>query len=205
MPRLEPVAFGGTLRGANRYLLAVGFGAVAIAGQFLTGTDPVVALLLGIALTAGLAAVTAAGGSRTLLGILNLALIAKFLLFAVVLKILVREPVDLNLEAPLETSLAMAIGFTSVFLASAVQKLLPQPKRWMIPRIDRPDLYLIAAVLCFVIGYAAWYAGFASGFDGENRVGGYLGVMRSAGLLRHVTVPAVMLFLWARGSGRFLS
>jgi len=205
MAGLNSVRFSGAFARPNQYLVAVGIGALAIAGQFLTGTDPVVALLLGIAMTAGLAAVAAAGGTRTLLGILNLALIGKFLLFGVTLKILVREPVDLNLEAPVETSLAMATGFVGVLLASAVQKFLPQPRRWLIPRLDRPDLYLVAAAVCFLIGYPAWYIGFASGFGGENKVGGLLGILRTAGLLRHVTVPAIMLFLWSRGSNRFLS
>src|SRR5665213_85630 len=103
-------------------------------GQLMVGTSVAASILLTIAILFGLLAIFAGGGLQSAFGCLNAILISKFLLIGVAIKILVLEPADGTLFAPITTSAVMALGFFGVFLGTTIQSYIPCPRRWSVNR-----------------------------------------------------------------------
>ncbi len=171
----------------------------------MTGTDPVNAGLFTIAILFGLLAMQVAGGYRTVPGILNLVLLSKFLLFAVILKSVTWQAMDSQLRAPRATAEVMALGFIGLFLGTWLYRASMHPPG-LVGEVTTARTYLaltlVFLVCCFLSAFVVLV--FATSYDLEL-TGGLWGVAHNlAGLSSFCIVPA-MYYAWSSGSKRFLS
>ena len=175
-------------------------------GQLLTGTNPMVAVLLTLAIAFGLCSIPVAGGIRYPAGSLNFILVTKFLLIGVVLKLIAFEPSDNTLHAPERTAGVMAVGFLALLIASSVQKSLPTSGLVIVPRLTDPIIYLSLTIVFVVVGYGGYFLALASNFGGgETQTGGILGIARVFDLFSPMAVIPALYYAWASGAKRFLS
>ena len=177
-----------------------------IAGQLAVGTEPTVASLFTIAILFGLLAVFAGGGLGSAFGCLNAILISKFLLFGIAIKIALLQPADSNLNAPQATALVMAIGFFGVFLGTLVQSRLSCPRSWSLDRPYSDRMLLSLSIVLFVISYSGYLASMIPSTQGEGlQTGSWLGIARSAGSLKSLSVVPPMLYLWRKGTNSWMT
>jgi hypothetical protein len=165
-----------------------------------------VAFLFSAAILFGLYSVWAAGGLLTAFGALNAILIAKFLLIAIALKVLILDPADKNLLSAESTAAVMAIGFLGLLIGTAVQRRLPAPRTPFIPEVGGASMYLALTIVFLIFGYGGYLVGLGPDLAGEGlQTGGVLGFARLLGSLKSFAVVPALYFAWARQSPRFLS
>jgi hypothetical protein len=171
----------------------------------MTGTDPVDAALFTIAILFGLLAIQVAGGIRTLPGILNLVMISKFLLFAVIFKTATWQALDSQLRAPRTTAEVMALGFAGLFAGTWLYRALPSPPG-MIGPVTTSRTYLAITIVFFVGTMFSSFAtlAFANTYTTEL-TGGFWGLANSLTVLSYFSVIPAMYYAWSSGSKRFLS
>ncbi len=186
------------------YALCLLAGLISLGLQLATGTDPTVALHLAAATTLGLLAVVVTG-PLSIPGLLNLILVGKFLLVAVILKsLLFFEPMDVRLAAPLQTSRVMLLGFAGVFVASCLVSLI-RTQRSTLPSLDQPEQYFWITFLLIFAGYGSWFLGKEHSLGGGAYSGGFWSLLQSLKIFGPVSVATAMLYVWKSGKKRYLS
>jgi hypothetical protein len=181
----------------NELILIVTVTLLYLIGQLLTGTDPVVASLFSIAIFFGALSVFAGGGLASAFGCLNAILIGKFLLFGIAVKIALCQPSDDSLSAPPTTALVMALGFIGLFVGTLIQHRLPCPRFLSMNRPLGDRLLRSLSIVLFITGYAAYFASMIPDISGQGlQTGGWLGIARTLGSLRSLSIIPSMLYLW---------
>jgi hypothetical protein len=194
-----PVRFG-----AFGYIAATGF--VYFLAQVAVGTDFRVAVLFSLAIVFGLGAVHAGGGLRSAFGLLNAILLALFLPIAIFLKVLMLEPADSNLQSPLTTSFVMAFGFLALWIATALARRFPRPKKHILPSNYSARDYLVLSVVVLVLSFAGYLIGISPDLEGQGlRTGGILGYARGYAAFTSFAIIPAMFYVWKSNSKRFLS
>jgi hypothetical protein len=175
-------------------------------GQLFVGTNVVVAFLLTIAILFGLLAIFAGGGLQSAFGCLNAILISKFLLIGVAIKILVLEPADGTLYAPVTTSAVMALGFFGVFLGTTIQSLIPCPVRWSVNRPFSAQMLLSLSVVLFFCSYGGYIVSMIPSTQGAGiQTGGWVGITHVLGSLKSLSIVPPMLYLWRKKTRLWMS
>jgi hypothetical protein len=171
----------------------------------MTGTDAINAALFTIAILFGLLAIQIAGGVRTVPGALNLILISKFLLFAVIVKTLTWQALDSQLRAPRTTAEVMALGFIGLFAGTWLCRVLPSPAG-LVGEVTSSRTYLALTIVFFGTTMLSAFAvlAFANTYSTEL-TGGFWGLANSLMVLAPFSIVPAMYFAWSSGSGRFLS
>lgn len=120
--------------------------------QLVAGSDVLFSLPICLAIFFGLCAMNLAGGLYTLSGLCILAMLGKSILFSQIVKVLIWQPADLNLTAPIETSCVFMVGFFAVFIAAALSRFQPEKIRFM-PECDTP--VILERVSIIAIAFAS--------------------------------------------------
>lgn len=183
------------------------FSIILFVGQLFAGSITEVAFFFSIAVFLGLCSVFVTGSWRSNFGILNLAILIKFLLFALIIKIICLQPSDYPLFAPLETSIVTLLGFAGVLIGTIIQKKLPVPKRRLIYPINDKNFYLILYLFFLIVGYGAWLYIYITRQDAEldMTVGGVFGLLTAFGEFRDLSITAVLYYVHLSGSKKFLT
>jgi len=190
----------------QRLLLVLVTAAFYLVGQLLAGTEITVASLFALAILFGTLSIFAGGGLRCAFGCLNAILIGKFLLFGIAIKILLHEPADGTLAAPLTTALVMAIGFGALFMGTLVQSRLSCPQSWSFNRPFSNEMLLSFSIVLFVVSYAGYFAGLIPSTQGAAvQSGGWLGFARTLGPLKSFSIVPPMLYLWRTNAARWMT
>jgi hypothetical protein len=177
-----------------------------LVGQLLAGTEIAVASLFALAIMFGTLSIFAGGGLRSAFGCLNAILVGKFLLFGIAIKILLNEPADGTLAAPLTTALVMAIGFGALFMGTTVQSRLSCPQNWSMNRPFSDDMLISFSIVLFVVSYAGYFAGLIPSTQGAAvQTGGWLGIARTLGPLKSFSIVPPMLYLWRTNTDRWMT
>jgi hypothetical protein len=170
-------------------------------GQLIVGTSVAASVLLTIAILFGLLAIFAGGGMQSAFGCLNAILISKFLLIGVAIKILVLEPADGTLFAPITTSAVMALGFFGVFLGTAIQSYIPCPQRWSVNRPFSAQMLLSLSVVLFFCSYGGYIISMIPSTQGAGiQTGGWVGITHVLGSLKSLSIVPPMLYLWRKNT-----
>ena len=176
------------------------------AGLLLTGTNVVVSSLFAVAILFGTLSVVAGGGLGSTFGCLNAILIGKFLLFGIAIKILLLEPADGTLNAPATTASVMALGFIGLFLGTTIQSHVRCPQSWSMNQPYSPDMLLSFSVVLFIVSYVGYFASMIPSVQGVGyQTGGWLGIARSVGSLKSLSIVPPMLFLWRVKARRWMT
>lgn len=189
------------------YYLTI-FCIILFIGQLLTGTNIQIAFLFSIAILFGLSAVFASNKWNSMLGLLNLALIVKFLLFGIIVKIIFLQPSDSPLLAPTQTATVTALGFAGVLIGTLINRAIPKPKAELIYTFPDKKFYLVLYLSLLILGYAAWlYVNVKrqSLNNIETGVGGVFGVLGQFGVLKELSVSAAVYYAWLSKSKRLIS
>jgi hypothetical protein len=177
-----------------------------LVGQLAVGTDPAVASLFSAAILFGLFAVFAGGGLASAFGCLNALLIAKFLLFGVAIKIMLLQPADSYLIAPVATAAVMAIGFFGLFVGTLAQSRFSCPRSFSLDRPYSDRMLLSFSIVLFVFSYCGYFAAMIPSTQGEGlQTGGWLGVARAVASLKSLSVVPPMLYLWRKKTDRWMT
>ncbi len=205
---MQPVTFVPTLlsgeiinmRATRRQIVVVLLMSLGyLVGQLLVHTNVVVSFLLTIAILFGMLAIFAGGGLQSAFGCLNAILISKFLLIGVAIKILVLEPADGTLYAPLTTSAVMALGFFGVFLGTTVQSYIPCPQGWSVNKPFSAQMLLSLSVVLFCCSYGGYFVSMIPATQGAGlQTGGWVGITHVLGALKSLSIVPPMLYLWRR-------
>lgn len=173
--------------------------------QIAVGTDTTVATLCSIAILFGLYAIPAAGGLRTVPGVLNLVILTRLLLVGIALKVATGQAIDSHLRSPRVTAAVMALGFFGLWLGCWIYRGLPRP-RGVIHAVKNADTYFSLAVVFTVLttGSAALVVLKSTSYD-TQLTGGYWGVLQYLATLKAFSVVLVMYYVWAKRSPQFLS
>lgn len=147
--------------GARAAVLATVF----IGVQLAVGCHWEACLGFAIALFFGWCACETARPWKSLLGLLNISLYVKTVLFGCVVKTLLFQPMDEGLSAPAETAAVFALGFAAVWLGTLLQRLLPRPARLLVRNPSDSLSWLILWFCFFVLGGAGWFYGFHGHID----------------------------------------
>ena len=159
-----------------------------------------------IAILFGLLAVFAGGGLGSAFGCLNAILISKFLLFGIAIKIALLQPADSNLSAPQTTALVMAIGFFGVFIGTLLQSRIACPGSLSLDRPYSDRMLLSLSIILFVLSYSGYLCSMIPSTQGEGlQTGGWLGIARSLGSLKSLSVVPPMLYLWRKGTNSWMT
>jgi len=200
-----PMALAAARPGGRRFLWVAATLWFYFLGQVAVRTDLAVAALLTLAIAFGLLSILAAGGLQSAWGLLNAVLLTKFLLLAVLLKIVLRQPADTNLRAPVTTSWVMVLGFLGLWGATVLFRHLPRPKLPLLAGDAPPGTYpmfsLVLVVFCLG-GYCLEAR--ADSVAWGLQTGGVLGVARSLAAFRAFVLVPVMFQVWRSGSRWFL-
>lgn len=187
-------------------ILVLSLSAFCLGGQLLTRTDPIVSVLFAASIFFGLLSVHAGGGLGSAFGFLNAMLIGKLLLFGIVLKILLFEPADSTLSAPLTTSWVMALGFCGLLIGTGVQSRLPCPRFLSMNRPFDDRMLLAFAIILFSFSYLGYFAGMIPAAQGEGlQTGGWLGIARGLGTLKSLAIVPPMFYMWRTQSQRWMT
>jgi hypothetical protein len=191
----------------NRSALYVGAAAIFFFfGQLFAGTGLGMALKLTFAIVFGLLSIGAVGGVRTIFGLLNLMIVAKFLLFAIAVKILLLEPSEQNLRAPDATALVMLLGFAGLFIGSALYRAFPKLSRTLVGEVTNPNVYLTLSLLVLVLGVAGYVVGVQGAWTQQQvEVGGIYGWARAFSVFKGFAVVPAILYAWAAGKRRIMT
>lgn len=181
----------------QQLILALATASLTFAAQLLARTSAEVAALFSIAIFFGIMSVFAAGGLQSAFGCLNAILIGKFLLVGVVLKSLILEPSDGPLHAPETTALVMAIGFTGLFVGTAVQARLYCSQTFSLNQTFDLRMLFSFAVVLSAASYLGYFASLIPSANGQGiQTGGWLGIARSMASLKSFAIVPPMLYLW---------
>jgi hypothetical protein len=173
--------------------------------QMMTGTDAVDAVAFSFAIFFGLLAVHVAGGFKTIVGLLNLVMITKFLLVALVIKTVTWQALDSGLKAPRATAEVMALGFLGLFIGTWLYRRLPRtPGIVTDVTTSRNYLAITIVFLFFSMASAVAHLTFATSYDTELR-GGLWGFAQGWSTLSAFAVVPAMYYAWSSGAKRFLS
>jgi len=174
-----------------------------LVGQLSVGTSLSVSILFSVAIFFGTLAIFAGGGLKSLFGCLNAALIAKFLLFGLAIKIVLFEPVDNTLNAPRTTALVMALGFAGLFIGTAIQSKLFCPQTWSLNRPMSTRMLLWFSIVLLVVSYLGYFSSISSG-EGM-REGGWIGIARTMGSLKSFAIIPPLLYLWRTNARNWMT
>jgi len=175
-------------------------------GQLLTGTDAAAASLLSLAILFGLLSVFAGGGLKSAFGCLNAILIAKFLLIGIAIKIFLLQPADGTLNAPRTTALVMAIGFGGLLAGTMIQAHLYCPQSWSMNQPFSDRMLLSFSIVLFAAGYLGYFAAMIPATQGAGiQTGGWLGIARTLGSLKSLSIVPALLYLWRKDARRWLT
>jgi hypothetical protein len=181
----------------EQLVFVLGLAALFLVGQLVTGTSVEVASLFGVAVLFGMLAVFAGGGLRSAFGCLNAVLVGKFLLIGITIKMLVLEPADGTLKAPLTTASVMAIGFLGLFLGTLVQSRIACPEYFSMNRPISDRMLLSFSIALFCGSYLSYFAEIIATGGGDGiQTGGWLGIARAMASLRSFAIVPPMLYLW---------
>jgi hypothetical protein len=165
--------------GPIRLDLGLGFASVLMALQLATGTSLIFAELTFLSVVFTIFAVNLAGALRSLAGACLAIIALKVFVVAEFAKALYGEPGQSRLDEPIATMGVIALSMAALALAALVG--LPfRPRRVLLPpTIDR-ELLRMMAVLSFMIGTGAFFAGQVLGAreDGAIYIGGLAGLLR---------------------------
>lgn len=182
--------------------------AILFVGQLITGTQIVVAFLFSLAIYFGLCASFATGSWHSTLGLLNLIIISKFLIFGIVVKTLFLQPADDILLAPVETSMVAALGYAGVLIGTIIQQRLPLPRTRLIYAIADKNFYLVLYVFLMIAGYGSWsfiYISRQQAADVTTTIGGPFGFLTGFSEIRELAISACLYYVWLSKSRKFLS
>ena len=198
------------MKPAYYYILL--FSSILFVGQLINGTPLNIAFLFSTAIVFGLCAVQATGKWNSMLGLLNLVIIIKYLLFGIILKIFFFQPSDSPLLAPMETSMVAALGFAGVLIGTMIQQKLPLPKTRLIYPIHDKNFYLVLYIFSMTVGYGSWLYFFFSrhdvwttGLDLTTTVGGLYGIINAFGMFKDLSVVAAVYYAWLSKSKRLIT
>lgn len=136
----------------NHKILLIG--AVSFILQLLTGTDVLVAINLSTALTLGLLSAILAGGITSAFGILIIGLTFRCVGGAILVKTIIWEGTDVNLQSPVETSTVMLLGFLGVFVGMyAFKKTAPIFPQTIFPKVFSNNYMLALTLALMLLGY----------------------------------------------------
>lgn len=187
-------------------LLILGITNFYFVGQLFAGTDGAVASLFAVAILFGFLAVLAGGGLRTAVGCLNGVLIAKFLLIGIAIKILLLQPSDQALDAPRTTGLVMALGFGGLFIGTLIQARLYCPTSWSMNYPFSLRMLLSFTIVLFVVSYLGYFGAMIPATQGEGvQTGGWLGIARTLGSLKSLSIVPALMLLWRMNTRRWLT
>lgn len=191
------------------YYYVIIFSLILFIGQLITGTAISIAFLFSIAILFGLCAVFATGKWNSMLGLLNLSLIFKYLLFGVLMKTAFFQPSDSPLRSPMQTATVAALGFAGVLLGTLIYRKLPKPKIRLIYPIADKNFYLCLYIILFIVGFGSWLYVYITRGDmadiGESGVGGVFGVLGQFGGLKFLAISAAIYYAHMSKSKRLLS
>jgi hypothetical protein len=180
--------------------------AIYFAAQMATGTDVYAASLFSAAIFFGLYSVRAAGGLTSAPGILNASIITKFLLIAIVLKVISGQAADSNLYSPLSTPAVMALGFLGLLIGTSIQSKLPSPKRPLVQRPEGSDIYLALTVAFLVLGYGCYMVAMGPELAGEGvQTGGIMGLARNISSYKSFAIVSALFWAWSKNGKRILT
>jgi hypothetical protein len=173
--------------------------------MLVTGTDILNASLLAAAIGFGLMAVEAAGGIKTVAGLLNFVLILKFLLIGVVLKTVTFQAADSMLRAPRTTCKVMAVGFFALYLGSVLYRHTPKITG-VVRDVNDAKMYLALTIVFSVVCFTSALVLLVSQISFDTSLsGGLWGLAHQyQGGISFCVIPA-MYYAWSSGSRRFLS
>jgi hypothetical protein len=190
----------------QQLLLVLLITALYLLGQLLAGTEVTVSALFTIAIFFGILSIFAGGGLRSAFGCLNAILVAKFLLIAVAIKVMLLEPADGTLAAPRTTALVMAIGFGGVLIGTTIQSHLSCPQSLSMNRPFSDQMLLSFSIVLFAISYLGYFGAMIPSVQGEGlQTGGWLGFARAFALLKSFSIVPAMLYLWRIKSHRWMT
>ena len=173
--------------------------------QMMTGTDAINAVAFSCAIFFGLLAVHVAGGFKTITGLLNLVMISKFLLFALVIKTVTWQALDSHLKAPRATAEVMALGFMGLFIGTWLYRRVPRPPG-MVADVATSRNYLAITISFLFFSLVSGVAKliFATSYITDLR-GGLWGFAQNLSTLSAFAVVPAMYYAWSSGAKRFLS
>jgi hypothetical protein len=190
--------------GPVRLDVGLGFALLLMVLQLGTGTSLVFTELTFLAVLFAIFAVNLAGGLKTLAGTCLAIIALKVFVVAELAKALFGEPGQSRLDQPIVTMGVIALSMTSLALAALV--CLPlRPGRVLLPPTVDLELLRIIAILCFVFGTGAFFAGQVLGAreDGAIYIGGLAGLLRRVSACSPLAIVAGTAFtLLASGKRR---
>jgi len=193
---LRCVAVGGII--AVIYLFA----------QLAVGSDLTVALLFAGGVFAGVASIIIGGGIRSMMGLLNFSLVLKYPLLSLAIKVILLQPSDTGLAAPLITPLVLCLSFVGIFAGTLGVRIFLGKKMPLCMPVTDPNVLLRLYWLTFVVAFVGFLLSLTSmGQDvgGEFRVGGLLGFARYVLFLRDFLVAVGLFYAHYSHSRRFLT
>ena len=185
-------------------------GAVYFGLQVICGSNIIVNLLFSVAVVMGTAAVMLGGGLRSMIGLLNFSLLAKYLLISLAMKAVLGQPSESNLAAPTTTPIVLCLGFCGIFLATlATQCYFPVRRPLCLPVVE-PRQLLALFWLCFGIGNVATliidYTQLGTGTAADGvRIGGMMGLSRYVQPLRDISIGIALLYAHFTKSRRLVT
>ena len=173
--------------------------------MLVTGTDILNATMLAGAIAFGLMSIDAAGGIKTAPGLLNFALILKFLLIAIVLKTFTWQASDSNLQTPRKTCEVMLVGFFALYAGSLIYRYATKV-HGLVRDVTDSNMYLALAIVFSVacLGSSFLLLLFQTNFT-ESLSGGFWGVAHQLMQASSFCVVPAMYYAWSSGSKRFMS
>jgi hypothetical protein len=180
------------------------FSAFVDIAQIALGGEPLASSMMAGAVLFGLLSVQAAG-VLTALGILNLVLVGRLLLGALIIKNVAQgDPITARLLEPEDTSAVMLLGFAGVWLATVLVRNYVHRLRIFDATSSLEGLRALTIVL-LVGGTIALVAVRVSSGNDESTVGGAWGVAKEFISFRTACLPALMLYLWRTKRRRWLT
>ena len=183
--------------------LTVGGPLILLAAECLTGTDHLFAELIFVFLLLAGLTVHALGGLQSVAGVAVAVLTVRCVLFSQVVKIILCQPAELNLERPHATAGVMALGMAALLIAALLVRLIPSGKPLLQSPTDPATLRktaLILIVMGVVAGLGTAVVGASD--DGGLRVGGIAGPLRQFSWILGLAVVASTACVLTESQGR---
>jgi len=163
------------------------------------GSDVPITTVLCAAWVVAWTAVAVAGGFQTVTGWFAFFPLFHFMLFALPLKVLVWEPAQSRLLAPVSTPLSMLLFYSGLLAAVFLVRLLKIGGRPVCVPGVAPSYYRWLAWVCYLMGTLAYFVAQFGSKDGGQSGGGGLGVASILLQFQNLSIAAYIFYGWKLG------
>lgn len=138
--------------------------------ELVLGTDFYFAVMMSLTYLFALFAANQAGGLLSISGLCIMSLFVRSIGLSQLVKIILGQPAESNLQMPLETGLLFLLGFGCIFLATSMVKFFPMPIRLVEPITDPKKLIRVSQACLIIVTVAVTSRSMVSGDSGLIRM-----------------------------------